>query len=262
MLIFLCLSGCLSTNKQKINATEIQNVSAKLLQRQVYCPSTNEEARRLYNNGLSLTDSGDVKNAIESYLKAVEIDSNYCDAMDNLGLLYRRQNNLDEAIFWYKQSIKIFTNNIVSHNNLAVAYSMKGLTNESIAEFKLSIKINPDDPEGYYGLGNVYRNIDEYKVAIDNFKIAEELYKNKSSPLITDARYQLSISYFALKQCDTSTSYIKQIYLEKSKDPFINYMVGICHLVSNEIEEGKEYLAKAQNLGMKIPPEIAQKLNL
>lgn len=262
MPLFLCLSGCLSANKQTVTANAIQNNNTKTLQEQVVCPTIYEEARRLYNNGLAQTDSGNFQEAIKSYLKAIEIDSNYCDAMDNLGLLYRRQNNLDEAIVWYERSIKVFPDNIVPHNNLAVAYSMKGLINESISEFKTSIKINNDDPEGYYGLGNLYISINEYKLAIDNLKKSEELYEKKSSPLLSDARRQLGVSYFALQDCNTSTNYIKQIYTEKSKDPFVNYIVGICNIISNDIEEGKKYLTKAKNLGMEIPSKIAQQLNL
>jgi len=256
------LNGCLNTSTQTRNNIHSQITDTKILYEKMYCKTKNEEAMKLYNNGFFLTKSGNIEEAIKSYRKAIEIDENYCDAMDNLGLLLRKQNKIDEAILWYKKSIEIFPKNSVSHNNLAVAYSIKGSFNEAISEFKVMINIDPNNPEGYYGLGGAYQSINEHKKAIDNLKTAEQLYTKESSPLVSDARYRLGISFFRIKDYPMSINYIKQVYPEHANEPLANYILGTSYLISNDLTEGKKYLTKAQELGMKIPEDLAKKLNM
>jgi len=93
---------------------------------------------------------------MQEYQKAIELDANYCDAMDNLGQLLRSQGELDEAIYWYKRSINLVPGNRAAHTDLAVAYRFQGKFDAAISEYQIVLKMNPRDPEGYYGLGTVY----------------------------------------------------------------------------------------------------------
>jgi len=60
---------------------------------------------------LRLSGQGKPAEAMQEYQKAIELDANYCDAMDNLGQLLRSQGELDEAIYWYKRSINLVPGN-------------------------------------------------------------------------------------------------------------------------------------------------------
>ena len=120
----------------------------------MYCPTRNPEAQDFFRNGVQLVQQGNVEEAIKAYTRAIELDGNFCDAMDNLGQLLRRKGKIDEAIHWYKRSIELFPKNSIAHLNLAVAYSFQGKFGEAIAEHKINIGIDPENPEGYYGLGN------------------------------------------------------------------------------------------------------------
>ena len=73
----------------------------------VFCSTDNEEARDYFNQGVNYVDNNKIDSAIILYLKAIELDPEYCDAMDNLGQLYRRINKFDKAEYWYNKSLKI-----------------------------------------------------------------------------------------------------------------------------------------------------------
>jgi hypothetical protein len=44
----------------------------------VLCPTSNEKARALYNQGVELASRGDSEGAIKAYNGAIELDANYC----------------------------------------------------------------------------------------------------------------------------------------------------------------------------------------
>ena len=235
----------------------------RYLEVRVYCPTLIEEARDNYNRGLGLAKQGDLEGAVQAYRKAVDLDPNYCDAMDNLGQLNRRQGRLDEAILWYKRSIKVLPGNPVPHQNLASAYIRQGKLQEAIPEYEILIKIDPENPEGYYGLGHVYLMIDQSGPAVTHLKKAAELYAKSSSPLIMDAHHLLGLAYFNHKEYENAKYHLKACYSQLGNDPQVNYALGISYILGNrDLDEAKKYLKKSRGLGFKIPEELEKALNL
>ncbi len=229
----------------------------------VLCPTRNEAARELYNKGLESAGKGDFEAAMKEYSRAIELDANYCDAMDNLGQVLRRQGKLDEAIYWYKRSIGVFPGNSSAHTNLAVAYSKQGKKDDAISEYKVLLKMNPDDPEGYYGLGTVYLASGEFNSAAKNFQKAEQLYLKLNSPLVTDAHYALGMTYYNMKDYGKSIEYLGKSLPMKQNDPRANYVLGLSYLEQGkDLDNARKYLKRAQELGAKIPPEVSRKAGL
>ena len=230
---------------------------------EVLCPSDNDEAIDLYNDGTSLAADGKTEQAIAAFLQAIELDPGYCDAMDNLGLALRRQGEIEEAIKWYERSLQIKPDNVVAHVNLAVAYSLQGETDKALEEYQLLVKIAPDDPEGYYGLGTTYLSLQRPAEAIPYLKKAEELYAQTASPWIVDARFQLGFAYFRSKDYQQALDYLKLVYAQMPDDPEVNYLLGLCYLApqTEDVAQAKEYLSKARDLGRTLSPELLQLLN-
>jgi tetratricopeptide (TPR) repeat protein len=240
-----------------------QQENIRVFDQPVYCPTQNEEARLLYNRGLELTSQGNLEAAIQAYRKATELDPIYCDAMDNLGQLFRRLGKLDEAISWYKRSVEVLPNNAVAHQNLAIVYRLQGKLDEAISEHQWLTRIDADDPEGYYGLGTDYLEMNELQLALEHLKRAEQLYAKRSSPLIVDTRHALGVTYYKLKDLGKTRYYFEQIYDQERNDPGVNYTLGLCYFFeAKDLNEARKYLKRAQELGVKIPAELVQKLNL
>jgi tetratricopeptide (TPR) repeat protein len=216
-----------------------------------------------FNIGVTLTGKGNLEAATRAYRDAIKIDPLFCDAMDNLGVVLRRLGKLDEAISWYKRSAEISPSNPTPHQNLAIVYGLQGKLDEALSEHQMVIKIDSDNPEGYYGLGTDYLKLNEFQLALENLQIAEQLYAKRSSPLITDARHALGITYYNLKDLEKARYYFEQIYDQMQNDPGVNYVLGLCYLFEvKDPNEARKYLKRAQELGAKIPGELVQKLNL
>ena len=67
----------------------------------------------------ALSKSGNVSEAIESYLYATSIDSDHATAWYCLGVLYSRTGLMEEAVGAFEQSDKIFPNHPPTLANLA-----------------------------------------------------------------------------------------------------------------------------------------------
>lgn len=162
----------------------------------IYAPTSIEEARANYNQGVHSFQNNDFENAIKFYEKAISIDPNYVDAYDNLGLVYRHQGNLGKSEYYYKKSIEIYPNGFVAHQNLAIVYGIKKVYDKMANEYEIMKKIDPNDPEGYYGIARLYLELGYYDLALENAQKALELYEEVNHPYIKDGQFLLGLLYY------------------------------------------------------------------
>lgn len=224
----------------------------------IYCPTSNEEAENAYNRAVVLARQGEEQEAERLYLRAIELDPGFCDAMDNLGQLVRRQGRVDEAVSWYMRSIEILPTNPVPHQLLAAAYRLQGKADKAIAEFELFVQLEPDDPEGYYGLGTIYLDLGQPDEATSQLLEAMQLYESASSPLVVDAEFALGLAYIGLDNYETAKGYFGSVLAQLPDHPEANYFMGLCHLRSPTINcaQARKHLARARELGVEVPEDV------
>jgi tetratricopeptide (TPR) repeat protein len=230
---------------------------------EVYCPSEIEAARDSYNSALALEEiEGNVEEAIELYLDAIELDPTYCDAMENLGLILRGLGNIDEAIYWYLQSIEIYPNGVAAHQNLASAYFHKGDFDNALNTYMILVEIDPENPEGYFGMGNIYLALDDPASAIPQLEHAEKLYEGLSSPYLSDSRYLLGVAHMFIADCGGAIEYFELISIEFEDHAYYNAYLGSCYLDPSidNIELARRHMLKAQLLGLQLPDELVNQI--
>jgi len=236
-------------------------ISSKIIDNpKVYCGSSSEEAWRLYAKGERLDASGNLTSAKEAYISAINADPGFCDAIDNLGLIYRREGDINTAIEHYLRSLSLAPTNIVAIENLGAAYDFQGKFEEAAAQYEKLIAVDENNPEGHYGLGRQKYLMGQYENAIKDLFKAAELYRQIESPYTVDAYVLLGFSFFNLEQCDAAIDYFIRSYSSNSDNANVNYCLGIC-LYSSPIREikmsSKQYLNKAAELGVQLPDEIS-----
>ncbi len=127
----------------------------KLVITSMVTPTINEEARKMYNQGTECFQKQDYVNAERYLLKAIEIDPNFIDAIDHLGLLYKRIKKYDNAIDLFKKSIQLNKANIVPYTNLALVYKELKRYEEARQIYIQAYEQDKNEPEIYYGLGQL-----------------------------------------------------------------------------------------------------------
>jgi tetratricopeptide (TPR) repeat protein len=190
---------------------ENEPADTKMILQEQVAPSSNKEAMEAYNIGTRLLGENELSKA-ESYLKkAIALDPLFVDAMDHLGIVYRRQKKYRQAEAIYLKSLEINANNPVPYINLALVYRDQNRLNDAFESYKKLIAIKPNDPEPYYGMGELYRMSEDYENAILSFATAVEKYKLINSEYIYDAYYYLGIIYYEMERYDDALRYLNMV---------------------------------------------------
>jgi superkiller protein 3 len=231
--------GCATTKNvenegaQSEYLTEVETMNIKVVgpQQPIIAPSNNEQAMRAYTTGSKLLWENNLNEA-EGYLKkAVELDPLFVDAMDHLGMVYRRQNRLDEAEAMYLKSISINDKNIVPYQNLAVVYRLKNRLNDALEMYKKMAGIDENNPESYYGIGELFYMVRDYEKAILFFDKAIELYLDQDSPVVYDAFYYKGMIYYRMNNYDEALKYLEEVQKADPNNKTVEQII-------NEIKNG------------------------
>lgn len=81
---------------------------------------------------------------IANYRKALQIDSNYADAWNNLGVAYYYSGNLDSAVIALKKALDKSPDYAPAHNNVGFILDSMGEYERAIAHYQKAIELRPN----------------------------------------------------------------------------------------------------------------------
>jgi len=172
--------------------------------------STNEKAVEFYTKGFDEMKKEKFSKAIEYFEKAVKEDSEFAFAWDNLGLCYRKIDNYDKALESYKKSLEIDPKGTMPLQNIAIVYQYKQEYQNAINAYEKLAEIDKNNPEIYYGIGNIYAaKLLDYKKGLENMCKAYLMYIEQKSPFRTDAEKIISNIYAEMKKQGKRRSLMK-----------------------------------------------------
>lgn len=85
-----------------------------------------EQARSYRTQGYRLQSSGNLRQALSFYQKAVEIDPFYTEAYNDIGVIYEEQGHLDKAKSYYQKALDLSPSYLAAYTNLALLYERAG----------------------------------------------------------------------------------------------------------------------------------------
>ena len=173
-------------------------------------PTENERAMMAYNIGTYLMRQNRLDEAENLLKEAIDLDPVFIDAIDHLGLVYRKQNRLDEAERNYLKSIELNDKNRVPFLNLAVVYRLQGRLNDAFQLYRHVTQIYPDDPEGYYGIGEIFFIVGDNENAMTFIDKAINLYIGLNSLLVYDAFYYKGMLCYRMAEYDEALKYLEE----------------------------------------------------
>lgn len=227
----------------------------------LYCPSAVAEASQAYQDALAAVTAGNLEQAETLFKRAIELDPQFCDAMDNLAGLLRSQDRLDEAVTWLEKSLQVYPNDASALDSLGYLYTLLGKPDKAVEAYLNLTKLEPDNPAGYYGMGMAYYISQDFELAALSLAQAEARL-DANSPYLTDTRYLLGMSLVYLQQYDQALPYLLAVYPQLTDDAGLNYSLGLCYLYGSQKDtaEAKKYIEEAVRLGLEIPEDMRQEL--
>lgn len=181
----------------------------------------NEAVDAWHNRGVSLFESGQIKEAMQHYLKALQLQPlnvecftnlgsalqrqeklkqatacyryalqlkpDYAEAMNNLGTLLEKQNNLEEALQWYQKAIETRPDYPHGWLNLGAILEKKHQTDQAKLCYEKAIEIKKNFPEALNNLGRIYDQSNDLKKAADFYQQALSFKSDYSQILFNSA---------------------------------------------------------------------------
>jgi len=141
-----------------------------------------EDAKSANLEGLCYIRQGDSTQAIERFLRALDLDSTLYPAAGSLGLLYEAVDSLDLSVLHYERAIRLSDSTAVYLNNLAYSYAVRGIELErAMSLVDAALDREPDNPSYLDTKGWIYYQLEDYKEAVKWIKKA--LKEEESAPL-------------------------------------------------------------------------------
>ncbi|WP_243370219.1 tetratricopeptide repeat protein [Geotalea sp. SG265] len=110
-------------------------------------------AQDFYRQGNALAGAGDYAGAIAAYLQALQLAPRQPALLNNLGLAYMENGQLEEARATFERFIALDPENAEPWNNLAVVVQMAGDLEKAAELFRKAIALDPLYAEAWYNLG-------------------------------------------------------------------------------------------------------------
>ncbi len=162
-----------------------------------------------YNNlGVIFKDENNYKEAKSYFKKAIKIDSKNPDSYVNLGLVYYYENNFSKAEKNYLKAYKINPNSFVVNFNLGILYYKLEKFLDAEKYYGKAVEINPNHFAANNDLGNVYEELGQRDIAEKFYLKAIEL-----EPLNATVYKNLGILYHSTNGSIALKYYIKSAQL-------------------------------------------------
>lgn len=199
-------------------------------------------------------------------LKIGEKDPKYCDAYYMAGYFFRLQDMHKEALAAYYIADSLAQNKApIFKQNLAIQFMRFGKVHEARKKYEELVKYFPENPEGYYGIGNTSIVIGDYEEGLKNLKQAEDLYK-VSGKVKDDVVYMYGMLYTLKENYETALPYLDEAYSTYKKEDGYLSIYALALIKEGRRKNDEKLIKKAQKTYEKvkdrmIAEEIRKKLN-
>jgi len=109
-----------------------------------------------YRYGLFQEEKQNFQKARYFYEKAIRYNPNIADAYYHLGLIYKRNNDLEMALSNFQMATYLVNPDANSYAELGFMLRDLGQSKRSLSAFKKSMNVSPFSPESHFNLGMAF----------------------------------------------------------------------------------------------------------
>lgn len=178
--------------------------------------------------------------AIEYFYKSIKINRRNPQAYNNLAMCYWFKKNTPVAIKYFNKANalnKKYTQPLVNLSNL---YKYVGNPQKQLYCLRKAIKYNCNDYLAYYYLGDYYRSLGQYPLAIANYKEVVKI-----NPKFQQVYLSLAISFFETEEFNYSIMALSQYQEYCPNSDFAYYLLAKSYLALCKYPEAKLCIEKA-----------------
>jgi tetratricopeptide (TPR) repeat protein len=142
------------------------------------------KAVREYRAALKSCRSGRVGKCQEHLERAIEIDADYMEAHNNLGVRYMAQDQYDKAVVEFQRTVELDPSSTRGQLNLSLALSLLKRYSEAEEAARRALQLEPRSIPARYALGQILAVQDKNTPeAVKSLQMATEQFPNARLPL-------------------------------------------------------------------------------
>jgi len=168
-------------------------------------------AKTWNGRGVALQLEGRHAEAEESYNRALEIDSSYPYAHNNIGVLIWHKSDTKNAINAFRRALQVPSPPVEARLNLALGLFRRKHIDLSLEAYRQVLSSAPEHPEAWNGIGLILVELEKYSDARNAFARAIQ-----ANPDFAEAHYNLS---FTLSNLGDFSSALRETKRALSLDP-------------------------------------------
>ena len=165
-----------------------------------------------FNSGVTFYNQKQFSKAIQAYQKAIELDSTYVEAYNNLGIVYQAVGDTKSAIGAYQKSTEINPRYEKGYNNVGLLFLLEGRHEEALEVFRKTLAINPNHIESHINLGILFKQKGQWENAIESYQKALTI-----DPHHRETHYNMALLYEQLENWELAISHYQQFIQLASK---------------------------------------------
>ena len=144
----------------------------------------------LFARGIELEESPSTQNeAINIYLKVLEMDPTHAAAHINLGTLYYNRQEYKLAEKHYRSAIQIDPRYALAYFDLGNVLDETGRVDEAISTYKTAIQLAPTYADAHYNIALAYEKMREPRKALQHWRAYVKL--DTTGPWTVHAKHQI-----------------------------------------------------------------------
>ncbi len=158
--------------------------------------------------GIASFESGQVKQAVENYRKALAINENSPEANAGLGISYARLGDLKLAVEFLEKALKLSPGCGMLANWLADAFFDQGDLDRAVEFYSQAIRLNAMDSNAHNDMADVFRIRGDFKKALELYEKTIQI-----DPLDTNAMLERAQCLIQLQQDEQAFAALDQLIL-------------------------------------------------
>jgi len=140
ILIVLCVFTFLRSAVYEDEVTLYSDIVAK----------SPNKARPHNNLGDALKKAGRIEEAVPHFLRALEFQPGYPDALNNLATVYNSSGRREEALQLLSQALSLDPGHLQARSNLAITFYEQGMLSEASQQYAVIIELAPYSKEAAF----------------------------------------------------------------------------------------------------------------
>lgn len=164
-------------------------------------------------------DEGDANRAIQT-LSSIPESERSAKLYSALGYTYEEQKDYKNAISAYRKAVGLDHDNLDAMRGLAQNLLNDGQLNAALEEYKSIADANPEDPQTYLNMSEIYRRTGHFNEALDSLHKASSMVQDS-----VEVPYRTAVIYEIQGRYDDAAQILQDL-IKKTEKPDGNYTSG------------------------------------